>query len=115
MVKRKENIMPTKKSELEAIYDSRASFYGKASLGRFYGADGGLNEYLHSYSTLVVEYFFNPDSGDSAMKINGWYSATTARHICEYLRQRGYHAIPKRRIEELAGRWFDPNEELKLA
>lgn len=102
-------------SELQAIHDSRASFYGKANLKRFYGTDGNLNEHLYSYGTLVVEYFVDPDSGDSAMKINGWYSATTARHICEYLRQRGYRTIPKSRIQELTGKWFDPNKELELA
>jgi hypothetical protein len=101
--------------ELEAIHDSRASFYGKARVQRTTEVLGALVERLYSYDTLVLSYITDPDSMVFSMKIHGWYSATTARHINEYLRQRGYHGIPKSRIQELTGEWFDPSEELEVA
>ena len=72
-------------SELQSRYDSRASFYGKAQLD-----DDGNEITLYSYSTPVAKYV--KSSGN--LYVNGYYSATTARHIREFARQLGI-TIPK--------------------
>lgn len=64
--------------ELTPQYDSRKSFYGKAKILK-----DGKTIKLQSYDTIVAEY--NPTK--EALKINGWYSATTARHINEFIYQ----------------------------
>lgn len=64
--------------ELEAIYDGRKSFYKKA---KYYTTDRGT-KVLISYNTEVAAI---TDYGQ--LVINGFYSATTTRHIREFARQ----------------------------
>lgn len=74
--------------ELCAIYDDRASFYGKAHVLR-----SGKTEKLQSYETIVacIRAGKNPI-------VYGLYSQTTTRHIKEFLRQRGYKAETAKQI-----------------
>lgn len=65
-------------------FDSRKSFYGKAK------TDGRK---LWSYSTLVAEIVNNQPI------VYGTYSATTLRHIKEFLNQNGFEASSKAQIE----------------
>ena len=72
---------------LETIYDSRNSFYGKAKVE--------LDEnqiILYSYGTLVA---FIENGG---AYITGDYSQTTLRHIKEFLLQNGFVAINKKQM-----------------
>ena len=72
---------------LETIYDSRDSFYGKAKVE--------LDEnqiILYSYGTLVA--FIE----NSIAYITGDYSQTTLRHIKEFLLQNGFVAINKKQM-----------------
>lgn len=77
--------------ELEARYDSRASFYGKARIDE---SDGYKK--LISYSTEVA--CLNT-AGNKAF-VYGTYSATTLRHIKEFLLQNGFKAESKKQIEK---------------
>ena len=75
---------------LETQRDSRKSFYGKAVLIN----EGNITK-LRSYSTIVAEY----DHTTNKVKINGWYSATTARHINEFLAHFGFDSMSKKEME----------------
>lgn len=72
---------------LEAIYDSRKNFYGKARI-LFKGKD----KYLYSYGTKVA-YIKNGEA-----VVLGDYSQTTLRHIKEFLKQNGFKAENKKQI-----------------
>jgi hypothetical protein len=73
-------------STIEPV-DSRKSFYGKAKVIR--SPDG--NERLQSYSTIVAEY----DHETGKVKVNGWYSTTTARHVNAFLARHGKSQMSK--------------------
>lgn len=67
--------------ELHPEQDSRASFYGKARV-----RIEGSKKTLISYSTEVCVI------QNGKAKVLGWWSATTARHIREFLYQNGFEA-----------------------
>jgi len=73
--------------ELEARHDARASFYGKAKI-----REENNKIILTSYNTDVA--FIE----DGKAIINGTYSATTLRHIKEFLLQHGFKAENKKQI-----------------
>lgn len=75
--------------ELYPVYDSRPSFYGKAKVL----IDERGNKKLQSYNTIVAER-----NGDE-LKVNGYYSPTTARHINEFLQQEGFEKMTKKEME----------------
>lgn len=74
---------------LDTRYDSRASFYGKAKVTELYGA-----KRLYSYDTHVATI----DLGMAT--VFGTYSATTLRHIKEFLKQNGFKADNAKQIME---------------
>lgn len=76
--------------DLEPIYSNVKSFYGKAKIIR---EDGTIK--LQSYNTIVAEI------KDRKAHINGWYSATTTRHIKEFLKQMGFEVGTKAQLEKL--------------
>lgn len=80
-------------SALQARYDSRASFYGKAQID-----DHDDTITLYSYNTKVAEY----DKRTGVLHVYGYFSATTARHIREFARQLGI-TLPKG--SDIAGDW----------
>ncbi len=63
---------------LEAQFDSRQSFYGKARVK----TKDGIHT-LVSYTTEVAQV--NPS--EKTFTVNGYYSPTTSRHINEFLLQ----------------------------
>ena len=80
-------------TELSALYDSRASFYGKAQII----ARNGVTE-LQSYNTRVTrlensELNILPDA-------QTWWTATTGRHINEFVQQLGGKKMTKAQIIE---------------
>lgn len=80
-------------TELRAVYDSRASFYGKAQVI----AGNGVIE-LQSYNTRVArlenyELTILPGAQD-------WWIATTGRHINEFVQQFGGKKMTKAQIIE---------------
>lgn len=77
--------------ELCPYYDSAKSFYGKAKVIEIEN-----DVFLMSYDTIVA--FFNRDT--KVAKVIGTYSATTLRHIKEFLRQSGFKAETKKQIEK---------------
>jgi hypothetical protein len=85
--------------ELMPKWDARKSFYGKA---RVRNNDGDLE--LISYSTRVaVIYNTKTDSNgewlnEPSASVYGSYSATTLRHIKEFLLQNGFKAENKKQI-----------------
>ena len=77
--------------ELCPYYDSAQSFYGKAKVFEIEN-----DVFLMSYDTIVA--FFNRDT--KIAKVMDTYSATTLRHIKEFLRQSGFKAENKKQIEK---------------
>ena len=73
---------------LQARYDSRADFYKKAKVISYNRA-----LYLQSYDTIVAKI----ENGKAI--VNGWYSATTARHINEFLYQNGFDKMTKKEMD----------------
>lgn len=76
--------------ELEPIYSNVKSFYNKAKVLN----DNGVIK-LQSYSTIVAEI------RNGKAKIFGFYSATTTRHIKEFLQQMGFEVGTKAQLEKL--------------
>lgn len=77
--------------ELCPYYDSAKSFYGKAKVIEIEN-----DVFLVSYDTIVA--FFNRDT--KVAKVIDTYSATTLRHIKEFLKQSGFKAETKKQIEK---------------
>jgi hypothetical protein len=75
-------------TELKSIYSSQKSFYKKANVI----VEGGQTK-LKSYSTIVAVKEGNK------IKVNGYYSKTTAIHINEFLRQNGASSLNKKEME----------------
>lgn len=68
--------------ELEARYDSRLSFYGKAKV-----AVNGNVETLFSYDSEVAKI----ENGKLFIRSGFWnYSQTTRRHVKEFAKQHGF-------------------------
>lgn len=74
--------------ELKSIYSGQKSFYKKANL-----IIEGKETKLKSYNTIVAVKVNN------AIKINGYYSKTTALHINEFLLQNGAKKLSKKEME----------------
>ena len=75
--------------DLSPRYDSRQSFYGKARVDT---GDAGDKNKLYSYNTLVAEI------KDGKPVVYGTYSATTLRHIKDWLKQNGFKAETAKQI-----------------
>lgn len=87
--------MTTHKLTLNPI-DGRASFYNKCHI-----IDDGHIAKLQSYDTIVAEYHHDTKE----VKIFGWYSKTTARHIRSFLYYFNVpyaETITKRQMEDFA-------------
>ena len=86
---------------LEPVYDRRKSFYKKATVYRT--TDGRI--LLVSYSTVVAEIkdAIMSEDGQPVVKVNGWYSCTTARHINDFLYQYGFKPMTKKQMEASNG------------
>lgn len=76
--------------KLEARYDSRKSFYGKAVVIE----EGDNVTKLRSYNTIVAEI------RDNRPRIFGTYSPTTLRHIKEFFAQHNVEVGTKAQLEE---------------
>ena len=76
--------------DLEPIYSNVKSFYGKARVLK----ENGVIKLL-SYDTIVATI------ENGKVHINGWYSATTTRHIKEFLQQMGFKVGTKAQLEKL--------------
>lgn len=74
--------------ELQAVNDRHKSFYGKALVDTL---ENG-NKFLLSYGTLVAAII------DGHVQVYGTYSATTLRHIKEFLWQHNFKAESKKQI-----------------
>lgn len=68
--------------ELKSIYDSRNSFYKKAYIGEYNNC-----KYLKSYNTVVACIFKNQ------LRVYGYFSQTTARHIREFAKQNLFDGV----------------------
>lgn len=76
--------------ELTPVYGSRKSFYGKAHVKH-----DGNRLTLVSYNTDVAYI------EDDKAHINGFYSATTLRHIKDFLFQNGFEVGSKAELEKM--------------
>ena len=76
--------------ELCPYYDNKQSFYGKAKVIEIEN-----DVFLVSYDTVVA--FYNREV--KVPKVYDTYSATTLRHIKEFLKQSGFLAESKKQIE----------------
>lgn len=81
-------------SDLATQYDSRKSFGGKAKVV----TDSDGTQILYSYNTPVVEL----EKGKKVKLLPAWNSsATTLRHVKEFLLQNGFEAGSKAQIAKL--------------
>ena len=82
---------------LKPIYDSRKSFYNKATI-----TEDANGKYLTSYNTVVARITDKNNGYQIApyAEIYGIYSQTTLRHIKEFLKQNGFKAESKAQIEK---------------
>ena len=87
--------------ELHPKYDSRQSFHGKARVDT---GDKNDKNKLYSYDTLVAEII------DGKPVVYGTYSATTLRHIKDWLKQNGFKAENKAQIEADYGKKDEAKE-----
>lgn len=78
--------------DLQAKFDSRASFYGKARVE--VSGQGDLR--LISYTTHVASVIGNNENKKAV--VFGAYSQTTLRHIKEFLLQNGFKAENSKQI-----------------
>lgn len=69
--------------DLSTRYDSRQSFYGKARVEQ---DDDDSAMRLLSYGTHVATIYGHGERAE----VYGLYSATTTRHIKEFLKQNGF-------------------------
>ena len=83
--------------ELKPQYDRAKSFYKKANV---YKDDKG-HILLMSYTIIVAEITdaMATEDGKPKLKVNGWYSNTTARHINEFAQQYGFNKMSKKEME----------------
>lgn len=81
-----------RKEKLEARYDSCNSFYGKAHV--IYEDDGTIS--LQSYNTIVMKLV-----NGAPFRTWSGYSATTMRHINEFMQQFGFPKGSKKDWEEM--------------
>lgn len=83
--------------ELNCIYDTRKSFYGKAKVMK---QDIGTTNFkelvLYSYSTMVAKIIIG--KGKIKYIYYGKYSQTTTRHQKEFFKQNG---LSDKEIKEL--------------
>lgn len=82
---------------LEARFDSRQSFYGKAEVD-IKEDNICYNELLYSYGTLVAIYTKDKMSTLEQFNYLGKFSQTTTRHQKEFFRQKG---LSDKEIKEL--------------
>ncbi|MCB0447678.1 MAG: hypothetical protein KDD03_09230 [Gelidibacter sp.] len=81
-----------KTHDLTSQYDSRKSFYGKAKVIK----DNGLIK-LQSYNTIVASLNLTKKE----LKLHGYFSPTTARHIREFCYQYfPFHSVPSKQQME---------------
>ena len=73
--------------ELEPLYDSRASFYGKAQVFVNDTIIDSKELKLYSYGTLVAST--ERTKFKIIFRYNGYYSQTTTRHQKEFFFQEG--------------------------
>ena len=86
--------------ELAAYYGARKSFYGKALVN--VSRDGGYFATLTSYGTPVARVEL-PDNTlhYRVTLLDDWdCSATTLRHVREFLKQHGFKADSKNQIQQ---------------
>ena len=82
---------------LEPRYDSRASFYGKATT-ETQRTDYETTIDLYSYNTLVASILWNYEKHTTTYKYFGKFSQTTTRHQKEFFKQ---HDLSDKEIKEL--------------
>lgn len=90
-------MMIVKKEELIPEYISQVSFNRLA----WVEYDDQGNIYLISYETTVavIKDGLISESGRQEAHIFDWYSATTAKHINEFLQQHGFEKLSKKEME----------------
>lgn len=83
--------------ELQPQFDHAKSFYKKANVYR----DDNGKILLMSYTTIVAEILDEliTEDGKRHLKVNGWYSCTTSRHINEFAQQYGFKKLSKKEME----------------
>lgn len=73
---------------LQAIYDTRKSFYNKAMVETIKNTHE-LTQDLYSYGVLVASIVWTFEKGTRIYKYFGKYSQTTTRHQKEFFKQYG--------------------------
>lgn len=95
--------------DLMPLHTNQKSFYGKA---RVYAVEDGQDNYytLHSYGVAVVSVYVGHGNISYMKRLWGGYSATTMRHVNEFLMQEGFTKLSAMawRAMEL-GKFYTPH------
>lgn len=96
--------------ELLPLRASQKSFYGKARVN-VYQHSGDNYHTLSSYGTSVVSVYFGPDNIVYMKRLWGGYSATTMRHVNEFLIQEGFTKLSARAWRAMeVGKFYTPDD-----
>lgn len=96
--------------DLTPLHTNQKSFYGKARVYAFEYC--GDNYYtLHSYDTAVVSVYVGPGNITYMKRLWGGYSATTMRHVNEFLMQEGFPKLSARAWRAMeVGKFYTPDD-----
>lgn len=96
--------------DLLPLHTSQKSFYGKARVNVY--QHGGDNYYtLLSYGTVVVSVYVGHDNITYIKRLWGGYSATTMRHVNEFLMQEGFPKLSARAWRAMeVGKFYTPDD-----
>lgn len=96
--------------ELKPRYISQKSFYKKAFVTvTNYSAD--VCYCLRSYNTYVVSLYVGRDGIPYVKKLWKGYSATTSRHVNEFLMQNGFPGLTARARRAMeVGEFYSPDD-----
>ena len=92
----------TRERNLAPIYGRAKSYYGKAKVVTSYPHEIDETKTLYSYGTKVASITYHNGGDGRTLRIGGYYSQTTARHINEFLNQNGFASMNKRQLDEYA-------------
>ena len=91
--------------ELKPIRDNRKSFYGKAMVSVDAGAD--THYILRSYNTPVLAVEVAENGNFYISRLWSSYSATTGRHVREFIYQACGYVLNKPEWDKMAvGYWY---------
>lgn len=96
--------------ELKPLHTNQKSFYRKAMVTVSYN-DDGMYLVLQSYDTYVVMVKISKGGMPNVKRLWDGYSATTMRHVNEFLMQEGFPKLSARAWRAMdVGKFYTPDD-----